>query len=344
MARLGPPMDVLRAGRTLRVALVTLLVLALGAAGWMWFRESSFVAAHGVQISGVEGPGATAIESALRERASGMSTLDVNVGALRQAVASYPQVRDLNVRTSFPHGMRISVVEQPVVAILQATDGARTAAAADGAVLGGSLASGSLPIVGIATLPAKRVKSPAILECLELLGAAPSPLVPFLSRAYDGPKGLTVALRNGLLVVFGNASRPHAKWLSFARVLVAEGGAGASYVDVRLPERPAVAGASGGASASDATSTTGDTGSAAQGSLGSSAALVAGLEATINGGEPGAQPASPSASGQSQGAPPEAPPSESQGGSEGTTGPAGTSAQEGESGAAGATPAGTPGG
>ncbi len=34
-----------------------------------------------------------------------------------------------------------------------------------------------------------------------------------------GPQGVTVAMHNGLLVYFGNAARPHAKWLSLARVL-----------------------------------------------------------------------------------------------------------------------------
>ncbi len=230
----------MRRGPRPRVVLLVALALALVTGGWLWFRDSSFVAAHGVQISGVQGPGAGAIEAALRERASGMSTLDVNLGSLRAAVAAYPQVRDLRVHASFPHGMRITVIEQPPVAVLQATDGAHTAAAADGAILGAGLASSSLPVVGVASVPAKQVQSPATLECLEVLGAVPTPLASFLVRAYDGPKGLTVQLRNGMLVIFGNASRPHAKWISFARVLVAEGGASASYVDVRLPERPAV--------------------------------------------------------------------------------------------------------
>ncbi len=46
-------------------------------------------------------------------------------------------------------------------------------------------------------------------------------------------------MRSGLLAYFGDASRPHAKWLSLARVLADSSCAGASYVDVRLPERPA---------------------------------------------------------------------------------------------------------
>ena len=72
-----------------------------------------------------------------------------------------------------------------------------------------------------------------------VLGAAPVLLAKHVERIYEGAKGLTVAMRNGLTVYFGNASRPLAKWLSLARVLADSSSAGASYVDVRLPARPA---------------------------------------------------------------------------------------------------------
>ena len=44
----------------------------------------------------------------------------------------------------------------------------------------------------------------------------------------EGPEGLTVAMRNGLLVYFGNSTLPHAKWLSLARVLSFADAAGAT--------------------------------------------------------------------------------------------------------------------
>jgi cell division septal protein FtsQ len=280
MVRLGLPIHAARRTRAVRVALLALPALALLAGAWLWFRDSSFAAVRSVQISGVAGPGAGAIELALRREATRMSTLDVNVGALRAAVASYPQVRGVSAHASFPHELRIAVLEQPAVAILQATDGARTAAAANGVILGGALAVGRLAMIPVPSVPAKRVKGAAVLEYLAVLGAVPAPLADVVWRAYNGPKGLTVEMRNGMLVLFGDTTRAHAKWLSFARVLVAEGAASASYVDVRLPERPVVA---GGAAASTSSSASGST--AANGaSLTSSAALAAGLEATINGG------------------------------------------------------------
>ena len=73
-----------------------------------------------------------------------MSTLDVHAGRLRAAAASYPVVRTLRLTPSFPHGLRIHVIEQPPVAALTVS-GARTAVAADGVVLGPALLSGSMP-------------------------------------------------------------------------------------------------------------------------------------------------------------------------------------------------------
>ncbi len=48
-----------------------------------------------------------------------MSTLDVTPGALRAAVAPFPVVREVRATASFPHGLRITVVEQLPVAALR---------------------------------------------------------------------------------------------------------------------------------------------------------------------------------------------------------------------------------
>ena len=227
--------------RRLRIALLALLIaVPLLGCGWLWFRQSPFVAVQRVQISGVHGPEGAAVRSALTDAARGMSTLDVHSGALLAAVAPLRVVREVRALPRFPHGLRIEVVEQlPVAALL--AGGVRTAVAADGVVLGPALLSSSLPTIpGSAELTAGgRVRGADVLGALTVLGAAPAPLARLAERAFMGPHGLTVAMRNGLLVYFGDATRPHAKWLSLADVLADPGSAGASYVDVRLPSRPA---------------------------------------------------------------------------------------------------------
>jgi len=231
--------------RRLRLGLLAALLAAAAlAGGWLLLRNSSLVSVERVHVSGVHGPEAAEIEAALGRAARQMSTLDVRTGALAAAVAPYRVVRELRATASFPHGLHIDVVEQLPVAALTVAGG-RTAVAADGVVLGPALLSSSLPLLkqgqsSAAALPVGRqVQGSSLLASLTLLGAAPAPLARAVARVYTGPQGVTAAMRNGLVVYFGNATRPHAKWLSLARVLADPSSAGAVYVDVRVPGRPA---------------------------------------------------------------------------------------------------------
>jgi cell division protein FtsQ len=263
----------------LRIMLVALLVaLPLLGCGWLWLRQSSFVAVQRVEITGVHGPEAAAVQSALTDAARGMSTLEVHTGALLAAVAPLRVVREVRAVPRFPHGLRIEVVEQLPVAVLIA-GGVRTAVAADGVVLGPALLSGSLPsVTGTVELAAgKRVSNANVLGALTVLGAAPAPLARLAERAFTGPNGLTVAMRNGLLLYFGDATRPTAKWLSLAHVLADPSSAGASYVDVRLPSRPA-AGFPAGVTPPSSSAAAGSGSGGAQGSSESAvSSLAAGL-------------------------------------------------------------------
>jgi cell division protein FtsQ len=240
------------AHRRMRIALLgALIALALLAGGWLWLRNSSLVAVERVHISGVRGPEAAAIETALAGAARHMSTLEVNSGALRAAVAPYRVVREVHTSPSFPHGLHIDVVEQLPVAALTIA-GERTAVAADGVILGPGLLSSSLPTLSAGSqgsvigLPTKGVVHGAsLLSALIVLGAAPARIESEVRRVFNGPKGVTALMRNGLAVYFGDAVRPHAKWLALARVLADPSSAGATYVDVRVPERPAAGGFTG---------------------------------------------------------------------------------------------------
>jgi cell division protein FtsQ len=266
----------------LRAVLCALIAVPLLGGGWLWFRNSSLVSVRHVHITGVEGIDGAQIRTALDDAAARMTTLDFSAAALRPAVSQYPIVGALRVRTSFPHTVTIAVTERPPVAALLSS-GQRTAVAADGTVLGPAMLSSSLPTINASVDPAqgKRLHESSALAAVAVLAAAPAQLERYVVRAYTGPEGLTLAMRNGLLVYFGNATRPHAKWLSLARVLVSPSAAGASYVDVRLPERPAAgfSSASSSSTAAAASSTLGQTGSSNE----TAATLAASLEAAIGG-------------------------------------------------------------
>jgi cell division protein FtsQ len=227
--------------KRLRIAvLASIVALPLLGGGWLWLRHSSLVAVRHVRVSGVHGSQAQAIEAALTGAAKRMSTLDVSTSKLRAAVASYPVVGDVRVHTSFPHGLSIQVIEQSPVATLSA-GGVKTAVAADGVVLGEAHASSSLPTLSsqVQLSPGEHVRETALLGELTVLGAAPKALAKSVERAYSGSKGLTLVMHSGLRAYFGDSSRPHAKWAALVRVLADPGSVGASYVDLRVPERPA---------------------------------------------------------------------------------------------------------
>jgi cell division protein FtsQ len=276
--------SLLRHRRLRHLTIAVVIALPLLAGGWLGLRDSPLVSVRHVHIRGVHGVGARAIEHTLSDAAKQMSTMDVNLGALRSALAAYPQVRQLHVQSSFPHSISITAVEQlPVATLLVGSE--RTALAADGVVLGPSFVSSRLPVIDGSELPQKRVTEAQTKAYLTILGAAPAPLERLLSRIFTSQKGITVQARNGMLIYFGDATRPHAKWLSFTRVLTAPSAAGATYIDVRLPERPAA-----GMPGED----TSQTGSQASGLDPTSAALAASLASAVTG---ETSPSSPVATG-----------------------------------------------
>ncbi|HTA36738.1 MAG TPA: FtsQ-type POTRA domain-containing protein [Solirubrobacteraceae bacterium] len=275
------------ARRRLRIAaIVALIAMPLLAGGWLWFRGSSLVAVNSVRVSGVHGADASQIDAALTAAARRMSTLDVDTAALRAAVAAYPIVSNVRVSTSFPHAMRIDVIEQPAVAAID-VDGVKTAVASDGDVLGPAHVSGALPTLTakIQLSAGERVRNHSLLAALSVLGAAPAALAKDVQSAYSGAKGLTLVLSGGVRAYFGDATRPHAKWISLARVLADSSSAGASYIDVRMPERPA-AGFPAGVTppALNSSEAEQDNSGATPSSSESSAALAEGLDAAVGGG------------------------------------------------------------
>lgn len=225
--------------RPMLIAALALIALAL-AGGWLWLRNSSLVGVVRVTVVGATGPDARQIRSALTAAARNMSTLDVQLSKLRAAVAPFPVVRDLKVTTSFPHGIRIRVIEQLAVATLVAGHD-RLAVAGDGTVLRDVSPPPSLPTISVAAVPGgSRVTDRTVLEAVEVLAAAPYPLLRQVQTVTDSAAhGLTVRLRSGPSLYFGGANRLDAKWIAAAAVLADPGARGASYIDLTDPRRPA---------------------------------------------------------------------------------------------------------
>ncbi|MDX6677279.1 MAG: cell division protein FtsQ [Solirubrobacteraceae bacterium] len=230
------------ARRRLRAVLVVATVLVVTVSSGMWLRTSSLVRVKNVTISGIEGRQAAEIRDALSVAALDMTTLAVDRDELRDAVSSYPVVRSLRTSSDFPHGLRIEVNAYDPVAALQPESGSPTAVAADGTLLPGTAAAG-LPMVGVRKLPGgARVRDDSTLRAVQLLGAAPAPLRRRVSRVFRGTNGIAATVENGPKLYFGGGTRPRAKWAAVAQVLAHDSSRGASYVDVRIPERPVAGG------------------------------------------------------------------------------------------------------
>ena len=273
----------LRQRRRARLGLsCAVLALPLLGGGWLWVRGSSLVAIERVHLSGVRGPEHEAIARALGAAARRMTTLNLDQAALRQAVAAYPVVRTLSASARFPHGVSIDVQEQLPVATLQSGSW-RSAVAADGVVLGPALLAPNLASIDYSAQPAagRTVSAGGVRAMLAVMGAAPAPLARRVTKVSQGTQGITLTMRNGLKVYFGGAAGARAKWFALVRVLADPSSAGASYVDVRLPTRPAAGFPTGSTGASTASSASAESGSSATAAEEAKAQQLGGSEATI---------------------------------------------------------------
>jgi cell division protein FtsQ len=218
--------------------LAALAVLALLGTGFARLRESSAVEVREVSITGLQGRAAPAIRAALVRAATDMTTLHVRMDELRRAVAPYPIVKDLKVSTDFPHRLEIRVVEYDAVAAVVLA-GRRVPVAADGTLLRDERAPAGLPTVSVrAGSDGERLSDRRALGAVAVLGAAPRELRSVVGGIRWDAAGLHVELRPGPRLDFGGAGRPRAKWVAAARVLSDPRAAGASYLDLRVPERP----------------------------------------------------------------------------------------------------------
>ena len=255
----------LRPPRPRTLLSLVLVIMVLGG-GWLWVRGSSLVSVDRVTVTGLRGPSSGQIRSALLSAARNMTTLEVNMSALQVAVAPFPVVKGVEVSTQFPHGMRIRVLEQVAVGAVS-VDGRRIPVAANGTLLPSVSASG-LPSIPVSVPPGgTRLTSRSARGAVAVLAAAPGWLRARVTQVSStAANGLVAELHNGPEIYFGDASQLRAKWTAAAAVLADPGSEGAVYIDVSVPERPAVGGVAGAAgsdqSATAATATTPDSTSA----------------------------------------------------------------------------------
>lgn len=224
-----------------RAALGALVVAILLVPGWFWLKGSPVVGVDDVTISGVSGPQASQIRQVLEDAAKQMTTLQVDEQALRDAVAQFPIVASVTATPHLLHRLDITVVQHVPVAALANGD-RRMAVAGDGTILTGTLTK-DLPLVPVSSPPGgSTLAEPKAREMVALLGAAPTALLAHISRVEIADRGLTAHVADGPDLYFGSPTDLRDKWAAATRVLADAYSRGATYLDVRVPERPAAGG------------------------------------------------------------------------------------------------------
>jgi cell division protein FtsQ len=226
-----------------RLLLAAVVTVALGALYQFWMRDSSLVAVNHVEITGLTTKDAPRIRALLESVAEDMTTLHVRPGELEEAASTFPVVGAIHVQPDFPHGLRIEVTERPTAALVS-IDGVPLPVASDGTVLRGLRPPEGLPLLRTdKPAPDGRVSDPQTLRALLVAGAAPAGFPQRIEHmSEDSEQGIVVALEDGPELIFGDADLAGEKWTAAVRVLADGDAAGATYIDVRLPDRPVAGG------------------------------------------------------------------------------------------------------
>ncbi|WP_210493557.1 FtsQ-type POTRA domain-containing protein [Patulibacter sp. SYSU D01012] len=286
-----------RPGR--RTALLAGAALLLLVAVYAGLRLSPLSAVQRVSVVGLQGPNAPDLRRAIQRAAVGQSTLGFDEGAVRRVLAGTASVTGVTVHTNFPHGVQVEVDQRVAVGAVE-RGGRRVSVAADGTLLP-DWTVGTLPVIAGARADDGAVVGGA-RRAVRILGAAPAALLATVARVDDAT---VVRLADGPALLFRDTTRVHAKWAAAAAVLSDPKTAGATWIDLRIPEQPVAGsgapptippkGAKAGAvgDATDALATAeGGTATTGAGGAGSSAApAAAATPATGGSAATGAAPA-----------------------------------------------------
>lgn len=228
-----------------RLGLAAILAVAVGGGYLFWLRDSSLVAIDNVDVVGVTSGDREQIVAELTAVGEGMTTLHVDRERIESAAAAFPTVDSVELDPNFPHGLRIEVDERPPALFVRSA-GREVPVAADGTLLNGVRVAEDepLPVVEVDEIPAAGSLAGEPLEQALIAGAAPEPLRPLIEAVdHSDETGVTVELRGNIPVRFGSGARAAEKWAAAAAVLADPKLDALTYVDVRVPERPAAGGA-----------------------------------------------------------------------------------------------------
>lgn len=228
--------------------------LVLGAAAILcvligyWLYTGPLLSVHGVTMRGYDRPDRDALLAALTDAAESGSIVSPPRPAMHETAAQFPWVERIHIARRWPRGLAVDVVQATPVAVGYAGEGDPVLLAADGRVLEvvtGRTGLGWVRLPGPPPAPGVYIGE-AEAATLEFMAALPAELS---AQVRDlGPTGegdVRGRLEQGVELRLGAPERLHAKATALRLVLGAlspQELAEATYIDLTVPEHPAVGG------------------------------------------------------------------------------------------------------
>lgn len=225
-----------------RWAATIVVGLAVIAAAGLWVTTTPLFDLRTLRVSGNRH-----LSNVQVARLAGLSpTTNVvwlRAGAVADRIERNPWVLRAHVSRALPGTVVVSIQERRAVAVVEAGK-SLLLVSADAMILGPAPAGTRLPTFALAPVPGGRGSR---------IAGSPAPLVvarslpPEVRRKVEritqtSPGALTLILRNGARVLFGDASEAQAKCRALSSLLswATERGIRADYIDVRAPAAPAL--------------------------------------------------------------------------------------------------------
>lgn len=249
-------------GRRRRMRAMWLLGAVATAALAYWVLTGPLLGVSGVHMRGYDRDDRAQLVAALESAAGRGSILSPAVAEMEQAAARNPWVESISVARKWPRALAVDVVQARPAAVAYADGADPVLVAADGRVLdaatGGGTGLGWLRLAEAPPAPGGNLPaaSAAGVEFLTHLEPDVAALVRDLAPLEGGVLG--ARLEGGPELRLGKPERLPAKATALGMVLAALSGddrAAATYIDLSVPEHPAV----GGLAADDETAVDGGT-------------------------------------------------------------------------------------
>jgi cell division septal protein FtsQ len=216
-----------------------------------WLATGPVLTINNVHVVGYSGPDASQLKAAISSVASkGGSLISPPVGNIAEVAQRFPGVQTVHVSRDWPLGLEVRVVPASTAAIVRAPGQSAVIVSERGLVMGPvprHLASASIvltpPIPGFAQpLPVWGID---VLRFLDVLHTATRDRVQDLALSQGQ---LTAQLTNGPALILGTVDQLPAKAAAINAVLANISAATlrqAPYLDVTVPDRPALGGVGG---------------------------------------------------------------------------------------------------